>query len=204
MARSILSLGMFSTRAAMMAARRRGFMAGSGNPSLADTVISRASFPNSLDLTASWRPLRCMMFLNWEWPAMVLSAEHGPRAMVGAARADRWKSAGVIFRPWGEWKQSPDRRPRLFEPPAEAHGADPAGEAGRVIGLDRDRAQRRRPERRLEAGGRDAPHEPVQRLVLHHADHRIIIAGHADVRDERGAARQHLVIGGWRVGVGWG
>jgi len=21
-------------------------------------------------LAASWRPLRCMMFLNWEWPAM--------------------------------------------------------------------------------------------------------------------------------------
>jgi hypothetical protein len=23
-----------------------------------------------LDFWASWRPLRCMMFLNWEWPAM--------------------------------------------------------------------------------------------------------------------------------------
>src|SRR5204862_179842 len=24
-----------------------------------------------LERIASWRPLRCMMFLNWEWPAMV-------------------------------------------------------------------------------------------------------------------------------------
>ena len=43
---------------------------GPGKPTLADTVISRASFPNSLDLTLSCRPLRCMIFLNWEWPAM--------------------------------------------------------------------------------------------------------------------------------------
>src|SRR6516164_5799338 len=70
MARSILSLGMFSARAAMMAARSRAFIVGSGRPSLADTVISRASLPNSLDFTASCRPLRCMMFLNCECPAI--------------------------------------------------------------------------------------------------------------------------------------
>src|SRR6476660_8913314 len=72
MARSMLSFGMFSARAAMIAARSRGFIAGSGVPSLADTVISRASFENSLDLTASCRPLRCMMFLYCECPAMGL------------------------------------------------------------------------------------------------------------------------------------
>src|SRR5205814_7383246 len=55
---------------ATTAARKRGFIAGSGVPSLAATVISRASLPNSLDFIASCRPLRCMMFLNWEWPAM--------------------------------------------------------------------------------------------------------------------------------------
>src|SRR5438105_4880215 len=70
MARSILSFGMFSWRAAITAARSRGFMAGSGVPSLAATVISRASLPNSFDFWASCLPLRCMMFLNWEWPAM--------------------------------------------------------------------------------------------------------------------------------------
>src|SRR5271155_1849530 len=61
---------MFSARAAIMAARKRGFMSGSGRPTLADTVISRASLPNSLDFTASCRPLRCMIFLNCECPAI--------------------------------------------------------------------------------------------------------------------------------------
>ena len=57
-------------RAAVIAARSRAFMAGSGAPILAATVISRASLENSFDFWASCRPLRCMMFLNWEWPAM--------------------------------------------------------------------------------------------------------------------------------------
>src|SRR5690606_37856471 len=43
-----------------------------GAPTLAATVISRASLENIFDLAASWRPLRCMMFLNCEWPAMTL------------------------------------------------------------------------------------------------------------------------------------
>src|SRR5881397_2083043 len=75
MARAILSFGMLSARAARIAARRRGFMSGSGRPILADTVISRASLPNTFDLMASCRPLRCMMFLNWEWPANGASSE---------------------------------------------------------------------------------------------------------------------------------
>ena len=57
MARSILSFGMFSARAARIAARRRGLNAGSGMPSLADTVISRASLPNSLERALSCAPL---------------------------------------------------------------------------------------------------------------------------------------------------
>src|SRR4029078_5012465 len=65
----MLSFGMFSARAARIAARRRGFIAGSGRPSFAATVISRASLPHRLELMASCRPLRCMMFLNCEWPA---------------------------------------------------------------------------------------------------------------------------------------
>src|SRR5437899_9913016 len=83
----MLSFGMFSARAAITAARSRGFMAGSGRPSLAATVISRASLPNSLDFTASCRPLRCMMFLNWEWPAIVLSPPHAsPRDVLALAQ----------------------------------------------------------------------------------------------------------------------
>src|SRR5438270_3543023 len=66
---------MLSARAGMSAARRRGFIAGSGRTILAATVISRASLPNTFDLIASCRPLRCMMFLNWEWPAKRASSE---------------------------------------------------------------------------------------------------------------------------------
>src|SRR5450631_3773701 len=61
---------MFSWRAEVIAARSRAFMLGSGWPILAATVISRASLLNNFDFWASCRPLRCMMFLNLECPAM--------------------------------------------------------------------------------------------------------------------------------------
>ena len=70
MARWMLSLGIDSALAFWTASLRRGFIVGSGSPCLAATVISRASLENIFDRTASWRPLRCMMFLNCEWPAM--------------------------------------------------------------------------------------------------------------------------------------
>ena len=73
MARWITSLGRLSALALLTARRRRGFMAGSGRPDLAATVMSRDSLENSLDRCASARPLRCMMFLNLEWPAMRIS-----------------------------------------------------------------------------------------------------------------------------------
>src|SRR5499433_1041780 len=194
---------MFSARAAITAARSRAFMPGSGNPSLAATVISRASLPNSLDLAASCRPLRCMMFLNCECPAMVVSNGVRPARRQGAARANPVKrDAGVIFRRAPEWKPSPERRPRLFESTAETYRSDTARETGRIVGFDRDRAQRRRPQRRFEATRRDSAHETVERLVLAHPDHGIVVAGHADIGDERGAARQDLVVGGRRVGMG--
>jgi hypothetical protein len=70
MARSILSFGIDSARAFWMARRSRELASGSGPPSLAATMISRASLAKSLDFIASWRPFRCMMFLNCECPAM--------------------------------------------------------------------------------------------------------------------------------------
>src|SRR3954464_8205686 len=70
MARWMLSFGIDTALAFCTASRKRGFIDGSGVPVLAETVISRASLENIFDLTASWRPLRCMMFLNCEWPAM--------------------------------------------------------------------------------------------------------------------------------------
>src|SRR6516162_593623 len=64
---------MFASRAAIVAARRRGLDAGSGEPSRAAVVISRISLVKTFALAASCRPLRCMMFLNCEWPAIALT-----------------------------------------------------------------------------------------------------------------------------------
>jgi len=61
---------MFSARAFWIASLRRGFIFGSGMPVLAATVISRASLPKTLERRASAAPFLCMMFLNWECPAM--------------------------------------------------------------------------------------------------------------------------------------
>src|SRR6478752_2356455 len=69
----MVSRVMLASRAAMVAARRRGLAAGSGEPKRAAVVISRISLVKIFALAASWRPLRCMMFLNWEWPAMALT-----------------------------------------------------------------------------------------------------------------------------------
>src|ERR1700730_7613983 len=78
MARSILSFGMFSARAAKTAARSRAFMPGSGGPNFAATVISRASLGNSLGGIASCLPFLCMMFLNWLCPDIPSGLQCGP------------------------------------------------------------------------------------------------------------------------------
>ena len=64
--------------------RNRAFIEGSGWPILAATVISRASLLNSFDFWASCRPLRCMMFLNWECPAMLCSSTSPAARAIGA------------------------------------------------------------------------------------------------------------------------
>src|SRR5882757_3865536 len=87
------SFDMFSCRAEMMAARSRAFIEGSGWPILAATVISRASLENNFDFWASCRPLRCMMFLNWECPAMRVSSGYVRDANGGKARRYRPQSA---------------------------------------------------------------------------------------------------------------
>src|SRR5690606_8651527 len=66
----MLSLGIEAARALLTARRRRGFMSGSGMPDFAATVISRLSLENAAERFLSCAPLRCMMFLNLEWPAM--------------------------------------------------------------------------------------------------------------------------------------
>ena len=61
---------MFWARAAWTAVLSRAFIAGSGMPSFAAAVISRASLEKSFERFLSWAPLRNWMFLNFEWPAM--------------------------------------------------------------------------------------------------------------------------------------
>ncbi len=69
-ARSIVSFGMLASLAAWMAERSRGFMVGSAMPERAATVSSRINFVKTLARLASCAPLRYMMFLNCEWPAI--------------------------------------------------------------------------------------------------------------------------------------
>src|SRR5512132_1645592 len=61
---------MLAVRAAMTAERSRGLAAGSGSSERAATVNSRISLVNALVRFASCAPLRYMMFLNWERPAI--------------------------------------------------------------------------------------------------------------------------------------
>src|SRR5438445_13204726 len=83
--------------------------------------------------------------------------------------------AGLIgwLRP--ERKASPERRPRRFKPAAEPHRADAPREPGRIVGLDRDRAQRCLAQSRLEPARSGTTHEPVHALLLRHADERIAV-----------------------------
>src|SRR5271155_5873039 len=61
---------MLAWRAASTAARKRGLAAGSGRPERAAVVISRMILVNTLPRFLSCAPLRNMMFLNCEWPAI--------------------------------------------------------------------------------------------------------------------------------------
>src|SRR4051812_33561803 len=80
MARWILSFGIDCALAALTAARRRGFMSGSGVPIFAATVISRLSLEKAADRFLSCAPLRYMMFLYLEWPAIGSSISQSGRA----------------------------------------------------------------------------------------------------------------------------
>ena len=85
-----------------------------------------------------------------------------------------------------------------------AHRLDAAGEPGRIVGDDEDAAQRRLAalgDLRLVAG-RHLGDEAADRRLLLHADHRVVIAAHAEIADIAGAAGQDLMIGGRDMGVG--
>ena len=71
---------MLATRAATRAERSRGLAAGSGRPVRAAVVNSRISLVKALARFVSCAPLRYMMFLNWEWPAIAENLEISSKA----------------------------------------------------------------------------------------------------------------------------
>ena len=68
---NILLAEMFAALAEAIAVRKRGFMLGSGRPERVATVSSRMSLAKTLARFASCAPLRYIIFLNCEWPAIV-------------------------------------------------------------------------------------------------------------------------------------
>src|SRR5262245_18061478 len=70
MARSMLSLGMLTALASLIAYRSRRFVSGSPPPILAATMMALDSFVHSLPRLASTAALRCLMFAQWEWRAI--------------------------------------------------------------------------------------------------------------------------------------
>ena len=70
-ARSMVSFGRFAALAAAIALLSRGLPSASA-PARVATVSSRINLENTLARFASCAPLRYMMFLNCEWPAISL------------------------------------------------------------------------------------------------------------------------------------
>src|SRR5690606_16736989 len=172
-----------------IARRRRGFIAASGMPDFAATVISRASLENIFDRTASCRPLRCMIFLNCEWPAMAtpyrLAAPvtrrrcrwRGTRRLRRPSRAPFFGMPPYNFlaarRPAGERRKpapsGPERRNGFGKARAETQGRDLLGKPRPVGDLHSHAADRRRPVRRFETALRHFRDEAVERLLLVHS-----------------------------------
>src|SRR4051812_14305361 len=97
-------------------------------------------------------------------------------AISGTALPRGW-NPGCRFAHPG-YKQLPKPWHGRLEPAPDPHRGDAQREARDVIRFHRDTAQRGGATRRLESARWNAGDEAVQRLVLVHADHRIIVAGH--------------------------
>src|SRR5947209_19449923 len=74
--------------------------------------------------------------------------------------------------------------PCLLEPPRQAHDGHAPREAGGILSFEGEGAQGRLPQSRLEARPRDFAQKARKRLLLVHPDHRVVVAGHADIGDE--------------------
>src|SRR5690606_10666204 len=192
MARSILSLGMDCERALLTASRSRALKAGSGTPSLAATVISRASLEKILERTASLLPLRCMTFLACEWPAI-----RSPPVDVNAVAPYSGQTPGN--------KVTPARLEvgkRLGKHPTMTNGRDAQREPRLRIRLDSHAAERGLPLGRREAVLWHPGEEAVQRLLGIHADDGVEVAAHAGIGHQLGATAKDAVIGRRNVRVG--
>jgi hypothetical protein len=72
-ARSMTSLGRFSALALLHRQAQARVHVGVGQPALGRDGDFARQLGEQLGAAASARPLRCMMFLNLEWPAMARS-----------------------------------------------------------------------------------------------------------------------------------
>src|SRR5437773_1746604 len=75
----MLSLGMLTALASLIAYRSRRFESGSPPPILAATMMAFDSLVHSLPRLASTAALRCLIFAQGEWPAI---AEKIPRTKI--------------------------------------------------------------------------------------------------------------------------
>src|SRR5687768_6926752 len=134
----MLSLGIEAARALLTASRNRGFMSGSGMPDLAATVSSRLSLEKAAERFLSCAPLRCMMFLNLEWPAMgfqIVRVSEGCAPLQRAGASEQpLPPADIAPLPKlpADLAVDPDRREahRLVQADAGVVGQGDAGEGG--------------------------------------------------------------------------
>ncbi len=86
--------------------------------------------------------------------------------------------------------------------PPTRSGGDLLGQTRAVADLDGDAAERGFAHGGGKASRGDAAQEAADRLVLLHAEHAVVVAGHAGVGEVGGAAGENLMVGGRHVGVG--
>src|ERR1700737_488519 len=102
MARSMLSAGMFTSLAFCMARRRRKLPVGSGPPSRADTVSSRATLVKSWPGRASTTAFLCLI------PAHLLCPDIGPPGSNECSNSN--SESGPVYRPSWMPSEALDRR----------------------------------------------------------------------------------------------
>src|ERR1700736_6752198 len=148
----MVSLGMFASRAARMAERRRALWSGSPPPLRAATVTSRISLVNRTPLVAPIASFLRLILVHLLWPDIAaprtladLSAASSTRALCAAMRNRRRRAFGAA-RPHGGLPGEPPLAPHVNEacsaascgvrsrlsPAAQALPARPAAVRGRT------------------------------------------------------------------------